>query len=71
MFMLAIGGLTAELQGSCVRPCVVAGSIQLMVLSIYFTMLSRSLSTGRNRDALMLAELQSSQGSPDHESRMA
>lgn len=70
MFMLAIGGLTAELESSCVRPCVVAGSIQLMVLSIYFTMLSRSLSTGRNRDALMLAELQRSQGRPDCSSRM-
>lgn len=70
MFTLVVYGLTTELQGSCVRPCVIAGSIQLMALSIYFTMLSRSLSTGRNRDARMLAELQRSQGRPDCSSRM-
>lgn len=65
LFMLVVWALTAELQGSCVRPCVVFGSFELMFVSICLTMLSRSLSTGRNRGALTLAGLQRSQDRPN------
>ncbi len=61
MFMLLVGELMAELQGSCVRLCVVVGSIQLMIVSIYFTSVALALSTGRNRVALKLDGLLSSQ----------
>lgn len=58
LFVLFLCLLVAELLGDCARACVVSGSIQLMVMAIYFTMLLRALSTGRNRDAQLLSKLQ-------------
>lgn len=65
MFVLVVFGFATELQSSCARPCVAFGSIQLMILAIYFASLSHALSTGRNRDALMLLALQGSQDAPN------
>lgn len=58
--LLVISVLAGELSGTCVRACVVAGSIQLMTATTYFAMLALSVSSGRNRDAKLLALIQRS-----------
>lgn len=55
---LFLGTIATELYEPCVRGCVVYGSIQLMVFSIYFAALAFYLSSGRNKSASLLLDLQ-------------
>lgn len=59
LFAMALGN---EFSKPCVRPCVVAGVGQLMLMTGYFAALSLSLSWGRQRAAKMLPWIAGGQG---------
>jgi hypothetical protein len=61
-FFIFAYALCRELGEPCVRPCVVAGASQLLVLAGYFAALSLSLSWGRQRAARILPRISGEQG---------